>query len=127
VLKNPDKECTKFTGRGRHRHCVRKKTIGIAKYKVPHFTYCNRACATFLTAFAPDFNKNTVDTQTYSWQLNVAGFVTLGAQSAYGSITSVTWNRGAGCAGGGRMRVLWGHNTDPVDAPVLQAACMRLP
>lgn len=126
VLKNPDKKCVKFTGRGRHRHCVRKKKIGIVKYKVPHFTYCAGSCVTTLTSFAPDFIKNSVNTQVYSWQLNVAGFLTLGAQSAYGSITSVTWNRRSGC-GGGRMRVLWGHNTDPVSARILQAACRKLP
>jgi hypothetical protein len=44
VLKNPDKKCANFTGRGRHRHCVRKKRIGIVKYKVPRYTFCGGTC-----------------------------------------------------------------------------------
>jgi hypothetical protein len=69
--------------------------------------------------------RHEANTQTYSWQLNVAGFLTLGAQSAYGSITSVTWTRRSGCAGAGRMRVLWGNNTTPVDARIFQASCIN--
>ncbi len=127
VVSNPNKQCTKFSGKHRHRHCVRQKKIGVVRYKVPPFTYCNGQCVTKLTTTFPDFIRNQVNSHTYSWQLDVAGFLTLGAESAYGKITSVTWTRRPGCRGRGRSWVLWGHHATPVAAPVLQAACMKLP
>ncbi len=127
VVSNPNKQCTKFSGKHRHRHCVRQKKIGIVTYKVPRFTYCNGRCVTQLTSFAPDVVRDSVSTHTYSWQLDVAGFLTLGAQSAYGKITSVAWTRRAGCGGESRKRVLWGEHATPVGAPILQAACRKLP
>jgi hypothetical protein len=125
VIKNPNQRCARFAGRGRHRHCAHKETIGEVKYKVPHYTSCGGQCTTTLNSFTPSVTRNQVNTKTYSWQLSAAGFVTLGAESAYGTITSATWTMRAGCTGHRRQRVLWGHNATPVDAPILQAACRK--
>jgi hypothetical protein len=120
---NPNKECVKFR-RPHHRgRCLRKKTIGRVTYHTPKFTPCSQGhCFTKLTPFFPDFMRSMVNTHSYSWQLDVAGFLGLGAQSAYGSITYVDWNYAKGC---NRTRVLWGHNFTPPTAPILQASCRR--
>src|SRR6185437_12180508 len=73
-LLNPDQKCTRFAGRGRHRHCAHKETIGEVKYQPPNFTPCNGRCYTILNSFSPGVSRSQVNTQTYSWQLNVAGF-----------------------------------------------------
>lgn len=124
---NPNQQCVRFGHRHGHRICVKRKTIKVVGYTPPRFTYCSGNCTTELTRSRPDVTRSTVNTHVYAFQLDAAGFLWLGTQAAYGSITSVTWTwRKHGCTGG-RLRVLWGHDSDPATTPVLQAVCRKLP
>jgi hypothetical protein len=126
---NPNFECVKRGHKNRHhvRVCLKHAQIRVVSYKVPGFTYCGGNCTLQLTKNHPDATRDSVNSQEYDFQLAVAGFLGLDAQAAYGTITSVTWHwQKHGCSAP-KSRVLWGHDSDPVDAPVVQASCIRLP
>jgi hypothetical protein len=127
---NPDLKCVQ-RARGNHQKCLKKVIVGVVDYKPPALTRAGCArdfCLTTLTRFEPDLIRSTVNSQMYDFQLDVAGFLGLDSQGAYGSITSVTWHWAArGCSGGGKRRVLWGYRSDPDDARILQASCTKPP
>jgi hypothetical protein len=127
---DPDLKCVERARKNRQK-CLRKVRVGVVAYKAPAFRRSNCGddfCLTTLSEREPDFMRQTVNTQMYDFQLNVAGFLGLDSQGAYGTITSVTWNwTKHGCSGGGRKRVLWGYRSDPDDTPILQASCMKPP
>jgi hypothetical protein len=127
---NPDLRCVQRAP-GNSQKCLRKARIGVVDYKQPALTPAGCArdfCLTDLTNREPDLIRRTVNSQTYDFQLNVAGFLGLNSQGAYGSITSVTWHWAQrGCSGGGRKRLLWGFRSDPFDARILQASCTKPP
>ena len=126
---NPNYECVRRGHENSHhmRVCLKKKQIKVASYKIPSFTYCGGNCTTQLTETHPDATRSTVNSHEYDFQLAAAGFLGLDSQAAYGTITSVTWHwRKQGCSAP-KSRVLWGHDSDPAVAPVMQASCMKLP
>jgi len=127
---NPDLKCVQRAHRN-HQKCLKKVRVGVVAYKPPALkpSHCAKDfCLTTLTSRAPDLTRNTVNSQMYDFQLNVAGFLGLDSQGAYGSITAVTWNWAQrGCSGGGKQRVLWGYRSDPFDARILQASCTKPP
>ena len=127
---NPDLKCVQRAPRNNQK-CLRRAIIGIVDYKPPALKPADCAhdfCLTTLTRFSPGLTRHTVNSQMYDFQLNVAGFLGLDSQGAYGTITSVTWHWAEqGCSGGGRKRVLWGYRSDPDDARILQASCTKPP
>jgi hypothetical protein len=108
---NPDLKCVKRAHRNRQK-CLKKAKVGVVDYKPPALkpSHCaDDDCLTTLTSREPDLTRNEVNSQMYDFQLNVAGFLGLDSQGAYGNITSVTWNwtstaapatASCGCSGG---------------------------
>jgi hypothetical protein len=127
---DPDLKCVRRAHKNRQK-CLTKATVGVVDYQPPALkpSHCAEDyCLTTLTSREPDLTRNTVNSQMYDFQLNVAGFLGLDSQGAYGNITSVTWNwTKHGCSGGGKQRVLWGYRSDPYDAAILQASCTTPP
>jgi hypothetical protein len=127
---NPDLKCVQRAP-GNRQKCLKKVIVGVVDYKPPALAPAGCAhdfCLTTLSRATPDLTRQTVNSQMYGFQLDVAGFLGLGSQGAYGSITAVTWHWAQrGCSGGGRKRVLWGYRSDPDDAPILQASCTKPP
>jgi hypothetical protein len=127
---NPNTACIRSVHRKGRKICKKKAIVGIVHYAPPKFRSSQCAsnfCLTTLRRNSPDLTRNTVQTQTYDFQLDVAGFLGLDSQSAYGSITSVTWYWTKRGCNGNKSRVLWGYKSDPITAPILQASCMKVP
>jgi hypothetical protein len=95
-------------------------TIGLVAYSPPAFD----------TNPNHEINLNQQKTYTrqsgqyrsYSFSLSMAGFVGLTDVATYGSVTSMTWNKGTGCSSG--TDYLWGNGTDPGAADIVQASCI---
>jgi hypothetical protein len=100
--------------------------IGYVNYQVPSFTYCQGAgsCWFALTSNNSGWGRDSGTRQTYSFQLDVAGFLNVQDWATYGSITSQNWwYQSSGC-GSPDERILWGNSVDTTVARVIQADCI---
>ncbi len=97
-------------------------TIGYVAYDQPAFTPCSGNCYFIMYSTNSGWGRNSGTRHSYGWTLGVAGFITLGARATYGSITSTHWYYESGCS---KKRVIWGYNTDPSSAEIVQANCIN--
>ena len=100
--------------------------IGEYNYTVPSFTYCQGegSCWFALTTYNSGWGRSSGTRQTYSFELDVAGFLNLSDWATYASITSQNWwYQSSGC-GSPNERILWGNSVDPGVARIVQADCI---
>jgi hypothetical protein len=99
--------------------------IGYVNYHVPPFTYCGGpgTCWFQLTANNSGWGRSSGTRQTYQFELGGAGFINVTDWATYGSITRQQWWSHPGC-GSPEEELLWGYNTDPSMATIVQADCL---
>jgi hypothetical protein len=99
--------------------------IGVALYTQPAFAPGpSNSFFTTLTPSTPNFRRDSGSRITYNFELGVAGFITIGSQSTFGSITSSVWKYQSTNCPAPKQRVIWGNNIDPASARIIQANCM---
>jgi hypothetical protein len=100
--------------------------IGYVNYHVPAFTYCHGpgTCWFQMTPHNSGWGRSSGTRQTYQFELGGAGFINVTDWATYGSITRQQWwYHSSGC-GSPEEEILWGYNTDPATATIVQADCL---
>ena len=100
--------------------------IGYVNYHVPQFTYCGGpgTCWFPLTPENSGWGRSSGTRQTYEFELAGAGFINVTDWATYGSITKQQWwYHPSGC-NSPEEEVMWGYNTDPSTATIVQADCL---
>lgn len=99
--------------------------IDVSPYAQPAFSPGpSNSFFTTLTPSFPNFRRDSGTRITYDFELNVAGFISLGSESTFGSITSGVWKYQSTNCPAPKKRVIWGDGVDPASARIIQANCM---
>jgi hypothetical protein len=113
-VKNPDKR--------------KGKTIGVVKYKVPHFNRGPGGAYFFkLTKAKSGWTRSSgtrkENNANATFVFPDAGSLGINDITTYAAITSVKYNWARGCSSG-HSRVIWGWNDDPAEVPRVEANCL---